>query len=139
MKVTFPPNFVWNNYTFGKWEQKETFCQKSLMHLFNGDRPIVQCGKFSTLKQKLSNTQCKLHKWVGSKLWHLLLTFYSKAPQSTHIYSFIMRRKIRKDCYSFVLYTSTVALEHQKRSGGHCLIFHSILGFLTLRRLETPR
>ena len=57
----------------------------------------------------------------------------------THIYSFIMRRKIRKDCNSFVLYTSTVALEHQKRSGGHYLIFHSILGFLTLRRLETPR
>ena len=41
MKATFPPNFVWNNYTAGKWELKETFCQNSLMHLFNGDRPIV--------------------------------------------------------------------------------------------------
>ena len=40
--MTFPPNFVWNKYTAGKWEAKETFCQNSLMHLFNGDRPIVQ-------------------------------------------------------------------------------------------------
>ena len=44
-KWHFPPNFVWNNYTAGKWELKETFCQNSLMHLFNGDRPIVQCNE----------------------------------------------------------------------------------------------
>ena len=48
MKATFPPNFVWNNYTAGKWEQKETFCQNSLMHLFNGDRPIVHWLFLST-------------------------------------------------------------------------------------------
>ena len=53
MKATFPPNFVWNNYTAGKWELKETFCQNSLMHLFNGDRPIVHWSHLSKILPKL--------------------------------------------------------------------------------------
>ena len=35
--------FVWNNYTLGKWGSRKAFNQNSLMQLFNGDRPIVQC------------------------------------------------------------------------------------------------
>ena len=35
--------FVWTKYILQKWEQKETFCRNSLMHLFNGDIHIVHC------------------------------------------------------------------------------------------------
>ena len=39
--------FVWNNYTLGKWGSRKAFNQNSLMQLFNGDRPIVQCIEYS--------------------------------------------------------------------------------------------
>ena len=36
--------FVGKNYALGKWGLREAFNQNSLMQLFNGDRPIVQCN-----------------------------------------------------------------------------------------------
>ena len=75
MKATFPPNFVWNNYIAGKWEQKETFCQNSLMHLFNGDRPIVHCigstpFSFSFLPVTVNHENAAYRTKLAKVRWH---------------------------------------------------------------------
>ena len=59
--------FAWKNYTSGKWGLREAFNQNSLMQLFNGDRRIVQCIKYSHekvifIKHSLSQAQIYEHK-----------------------------------------------------------------------------